>query len=120
MSNNATCTFSKPISFDVRFSKPCEEIVKHVKEDNLIISLDGGIYAESTYYDSYSASIDITMSIEDREGNTLYYPHLTRDTPSGVEFFLLGAGYNEARIEEFEIKVKDDDTATVTFHKFVY
>lgn len=120
MPKSATCTFSEPISFDIGFGLPCEEIVKHVKDDNLIISLDGEIYAESTYYDNYSASIDITMSIEDREGNTLYYPHLTRDTPSGIEFFLLGAGYNEARIEEFEIEVKDDDTATVTFQKFIY
>lgn len=120
MSNNATCTFSKPISFDIRFHDPCEEIVKQVKKDNLTISLDGEIYAESTYYDSYSASIDITVSIKDSEGKTLHYPSLARDTPSGIEYFLLGAGYNEARIEEFEIKVKDSNTVTVTFHKFVY
>lgn len=120
MSKSATCTFSEPISFVIGFGLPCEEVVKRIKDDNLIISLDGCIYAESTYYDSYSASIDITMSIEDREGNTLYYPHLTRDTPAGIEYFLLGAGYNEARIEEFEIKVKDDNTATVTFSEFIY
>lgn len=118
--SNSTCSFSNPISFDIRFGAPCEEIVKKVKKDNLTISLDGEIYAESTYYDSYSASIDITVRIEDNDGKTLYYPHLTRDTPAGVEYFLLGAGYNEARIVDFDIKVKDSDTATVTFHKFIY
>jgi hypothetical protein len=117
--SNSTCTFSEPISFDIGFGLPCEEIVKRIKDDNLIIILDGCIYAESPY-GHYGATIDITMSIEDHEGNTLYYPHLTRGTPMSVEYFLLGAGYNEARIEEFEIKVKDDNTATVTFHKFVY
>lgn len=120
MSNNATCTFSKPISFDISFSSPCEEVVKHIKEDNLIITLDGCIYAESSY-GYYGATVDVSVSIEDREGNTLhYYPRLARDTPAGVEYFLLGAGYNEARIEEFEIKVKDDNTATVTFSEFIY
>lgn len=119
MSNNATCTFSEPISFNITFGSPCEEAVKRIKEDNLIIALDGEIYAESSY-GYYGATVDITVSIEDREGNTLYYPHLTRDTPAGVEYFLLGAGYNEAHIEEFEIKVKDSNTATVTFQKFIY
>lgn len=120
MSKSATCTFSEPISFDIGFGSPCEEVVKRIKEDNLIISLDGEIYAESTYYDSYSASIDITVSIKDSEGKTLHYPSLARDTPSGIEYFLLGAGYNEARIVDFDIKVKDSDTATVTFSEFIY
>ena len=119
MSNNATCTFSEPISFDITFGSPCEEAVKRIKEDNLIIALDGEIYAESSY-GYYGATVDITVSIEDHEGNTVFRPRLDADTPTSVEYFLLGAGYNEARIEEFEIKVKDDNTATVTFHKFVY
>lgn len=119
MSKSATCTFSEPISFDIGFGLPCEEVVKRIKDDNLIINLNGCIYAESSY-GYYGATVDVTVSIEDREGNTLYYPHLTRDTPAGVEYFLLGADYNEAHIEEFEIKVKDSNTATVTFHKFVY
>lgn len=71
--SNSTCTFSEPISFDIGFGLPCEEVVKRIKDDNLIISLDGCIYAESSY-GYYGATIDITMSIEDREGNTLYYP----------------------------------------------
>lgn len=119
MPNNATCTFSEPISFDISFGLPCEEAVKRIKEDNLIISLDGCVYLESSY-GYYGATVDVTVSIEDREGNTLHYPSLARDTPSGVEYFLLGAGYNEARIEEFEIKVKDSNTATVTFSEFIY
>lgn len=117
--SNSTCTFSNPISFDISFGSPCEEAVKRIKEDNLIIGLEGSVYLESSD-GYYGATVDVTVSIEDREGKTLHYPSLARDTPSGVEYFLLGAGYNEARIEEFEIKVKDDDTATVTFHKFVY
>jgi hypothetical protein len=117
--SNSTCSFSNPISFDIIFGLPCEEAVKCIKEDNLIISLDGSIYLESSH--GYcGATIDITVSIEDREGNTLHYPSLARDTPAGIEYFLLGAGYNEARIEEFEIKVKDGNTATVTFSEFIY
>lgn len=64
MSKSATCTFSEPISFDIGFGLPCEEVVKRIKDDNLIISLDGCIYAESSY-GYYGATIDITMSIED-------------------------------------------------------
>lgn len=119
MSKSATCTFSEPISFDIGFGLPCEEVVKRIKDDNLIISLDGCIYAESSY-GYYGATVDITMYFEDHEGNTVFRPRLDVDTPMSVEYFLLGAGYNEARIEEFEIKVKDSNTATVTFHKFVY
>ena len=117
--SNSTCTFSNPISFDISFGLPCEEAVKRIKEDNLIISLDGCVYLESSY-GYYGATVDVTVSIEDREGNTLHYPSLARDTPSGIEYFLLGAGYNEARIVDFDIKVKNDDTATVTFSKFIY